>query len=83
MDTDYRCTRYQGTALSLDDRPQREVKVGPDKLGVVTSFYYQGNMLLAAVGCDLSTTKRVKNTGKKLKELLLVLSSFQDTWPRE
>ena len=31
-DPDYRCTRCQGTARPLDGRPQREVKVGSDKL---------------------------------------------------
>ena len=47
-DPDYRCTRCQGTACPLDGRPQREVQVGPDRLEVVTSFFYLGDMLSAA-----------------------------------
>ena len=49
-DPDYRCTRCQGTACPLDGRPQREVQVGPDKLEVVASFCYLGDMLSAAGG---------------------------------
>ena len=74
-DPDYRCTRCQGTARSLDSRPQKEVQVGPDKLEVVASFCYLGDMLSAAGGCELSTTTHVKATWKKFKELLPVLSS--------
>ena len=48
---------------------------GPDKLEVVASFCYLGDMLLAAGGCELSTTTRVKNAWKKSKELKPVLSS--------
>ena len=44
-DPDYRCTQCQGTAHPLDGRPQREVQVGPDKLEVVASFCYLGDML--------------------------------------
>ena len=74
-DPDYRCTRCQGTARPLDGGPQREVQVGPDKLEVVASFCYLGDMLSAAGGCELSTTTRVKTAWKKFKELKLVLSS--------
>ena len=74
-DPDYRCTRCQGTARPLDGRPQREVQVGPDKLEVVASFCYLGDMLSAADGCELSTTTRVKTAWKKFKELKSVLSS--------
>ena len=59
-DPDYRCTQCKGTARPLDGRPQREVQVGPDKLSVVASFCYLGDMLSAAGGCELSTTTRVK-----------------------
>ena len=54
-DPDYRCTRCQGTARLLDGRPQREVQIRPDKLEVVVSFCYLGDMLSAAGGCELST----------------------------
>ena len=71
-DPDYGCTLCQGTACSLDGRPQREVQVGPYKLEVVTSFCYLGDHLSAAGGCELSTTTRVKTAWKKFKELLPV-----------
>ena len=74
-DPDYICTRCQGTARPLDGRSQKEVQVGPDKLEVVASFFYQGDMLSAAGGCELSTTTRVKTAWKKFKDLLPVLSS--------
>ena len=74
-DPDYRCTRCQGTARPLDDRPQKEVQVGPDKLEVVASFCHLGDMLSAAGGCELSTTTRVKTAWKKFKKLKPVLSS--------
>ena len=83
-DPDYRCTRCQGTACPLDGRPQKEVQVGPDKLEVVASFCYLGNMLSAAGGCELSTTTRVKTAWKEFKDLLPVLSSrhlFINMWP--
>ena len=74
-DPDYRCTWCQGTARPLDGRPQREVQVGPDKLKVVASFCYLGDMLSSAGGCELSTTIRVKTARKKFKELKPVLFS--------
>ena len=74
-DPDYRCTLCQGTARPLDGRPQNEVQVRPDKLEVLASFYYLGDMLSAAGGCELSTTTRVKTAWKKFKDLLPVLSS--------
>ena len=74
-DPDYRCTQCQGTAHPLDGRPQKEVQVGPDKLEVVVSFCYLGDILSAAGGCELSTTTRVKTARKKFKDLLPVLSS--------
>ena len=74
-DPDYRCTGCKGTARPLDGRPQREVQVGPDKLEVVASFCYLGDMLSAAGGCEFSTTTRMKTAWKKFKELKPVLSS--------
>ena len=74
-DPNYRCTWCQGTARPLDGRPQKEVQVGPDKLEVVASFCYLGDMLSAAGGCELSTTTLVKTAWKKFKDLLPVLSS--------
>ena len=82
-DPDYRCTRCQGTAHPLDGRPQREVQAGSDKLEVVASFCYLGDMLLAAGGCELSTTIRMKTAKKKFKELKPVLFSchLSFKWP--
>ena len=74
-DPDYRCTQSQGTACPLDSRPQREVQVGPNKLEVVASFCYLGDMLSAASGCELLITACVKAAWKKFKELIPVLSS--------
>ena len=59
-DSDYRCTRCQGTARPLYGRPKREVQCGPDKLEMVASFCYLGDMLSVAGGCELSTTTHVK-----------------------
>ena len=73
-DPDYRCTWCQGTACPLDGRPQKEIQVGPDKLEVVASFCYLGDMLSAAGSCELSTTTPVKTAWKKFKDLLPVLS---------
>ena len=72
-DPDYRCTRCQGTACPLDGRSQKEVQVRPDKLEVVASFCYLGDMLSAAGGRELSTTTCVKTAWKKFKDLLQVL----------
>ena len=75
-DPDYRCTRCQGTARPMNGRPQKEVQVGPDKLEVVASFCYLGDMLSAAAGgCKISTITCVKTAWKKFKDLLPVLSS--------
>ena len=74
-DPDYRGTWCQGTVCPLDGRSQKEVQVGPDKLEVVASFCYLGDMLPAAGSCELSTTTRVITVWKKFKDLLPVLSS--------
>ena len=63
------------TCTPLHGRPKREVQVGSDKLQVVDSFCYLGDMLSAAGGCELSTTTRMKTAWKKFKELIPVLSS--------
>ena len=72
-DPDYRWC--QGTACPLDGRPQKKVQGGPDKLEVVASFCYLGDMLSAAGCCEHSTTTRVKTAWNKFKDLLPVLSS--------
>ena len=59
----------------IDDRPQNEVQVGPDKLEMVASFCYLDDMLSAGGGCEIAVTNRVKTAWKKFRELLPVLTS--------
>ena len=49
--------------------------VGPDKLEVVASFCYLGDMLSGGGGCEITVTTRVKTAWKKFRELLPVLTS--------
>ena len=81
-----------GNAPPIDGRPQSEVKVGPDKLEVVASFCYLGDMLSAGGGCEMAVTTHVKTALKKFRELLPVLTSrhlsyksaifhASETWP--
>ena len=72
---DYRCAWCTGNARPIDGRPQNEVQVGPDKLEVVASFCYLGDMLSAGGGCKMAVTTRVKTAWKKFRELLPVLTS--------
>ena len=72
---DYRCARCMGNARPIDGRPQNEVQVGPEKLEVVASFCYLGDMLSAGGGCEIAFTTRVKTASKKFRELLPVLTS--------
>ena len=90
---DYRCARCMANARPIDGRPQSEVQVGPDKLEVVASFCYLGDMLSAGGGCEMAVTTRVKTAWKKFRELLPVLTSrhlscvrsamlhASETWP--
>ena len=71
----YRCAWCMGNAHPIDGRPQNEVQVGPDKLDVVVSFCYLGDMLSAGGGCEITVTTRVKTAWKKFRELLPVLTS--------
>ena len=64
----YKCTWCQGTASPFAGRPQREVQVGPDKVEIVASFCFLGDMLSAASNCELSTTTHAKTAWKKFKE---------------
>ena len=72
---DYRCARCMGNARPIDSRPQNEVQVRPDKLEVVASFCYLGDMLSAGGGCEIAVTTRVKTAWEKFRELLAVLTS--------
>ena len=64
-----------GSARPIDGRPQNEVQGGPDKLEVVASFCYLGDMLSAGGGCEIAVNTRVKTAWKKFRELLPVLTS--------
>ena len=64
-----------GNARPIDGRPHNEVQVGPDKLEVVASFCYLGDMLSAGGGCKIAVTTGVKTAWKKFRELLPVLTS--------
>ena len=64
-----------GNARPIDGRPQSEVQLGPDKLEVVASFCYLGDMLSAGGGSEITVTTRVKTAWKKFRELLPVLTS--------
>ena len=70
-----RFARCMGNARSIDSRPQSKVRVGPDKLEVVASFCYLGDMLSAGRGCEWAVTTCVKTAWKKFRELLPVLTS--------
>ena len=72
---DYRYARCMGSARPIDGRPQNKVQVGPDKLEVVASFCYLGDMLSAGGGCEIAVTTRVKIALKKFRLLLPVLTS--------
>ena len=73
-----------GNARPIDGRPQSEVQVGPDKLEVVASFCYLGDMLSAGGGCEMAVTSREK----RLEEVQGATTSshirpplLQDPWP--
>ena len=72
---DYRYARCMGNARPIDGRPQNEVQVGSDKLEVVASFCYLGDMLSAGRGCEIVVTTCVKTAWKKFRVLLPVLTS--------
>ena len=69
-----------GNARPIEDRPQSEVQVGPDKLEVVACFCYLGDMLSAGGGCEMAVTIRVKPAWKKFRELLPVLTSHHPSY---
>ena len=48
------CARCMGNTLHIDGRPQSEPQVGPDKLEVVASFCYLGDILSVGGGCKLA-----------------------------
>ena len=69
-----------GNARPTDGSPQSKVQVGPDKLEVVASFCYLGDMLSAGGGCEITVTTRVKTAWKKFREHLSVLTSHHPSY---
>ena len=72
-------------ARPIDGRPQNKVLVGPDKLEVVASFSYLGDMLSAGGGCEIKVIYSCENS---LEEVQGATTSshipqplLQDTWP--
>ena len=72
---DYRCARCMVNAHLIVGLTHSEVQVAPDKLKLVASFCYLGDMLSAGGGCEIRVTTRVKTAMKKFRELLPVLTS--------
>ena len=73
-----------GDARPIDGLTQSETQVGPDKLELVASVCYLGDMLSAGGGCKIMVTTRVKKDWKKFRELLPFLIPpplLQDPWP--
>ena len=68
-----------GNARPIDGRPQSEVQVGPDKLEVVASFCYLGDMLSAGGGCEMAVTTRLKAAWKKFSSHIPP-HLLQDPW---
>ena len=62
-----------GKCRPIDGRLQSEFQIGPDKLKVVASFCYLGDMLSAGGGCEIMVTTHVKTAW--FRELLPVLTS--------
>ena len=83
-DPDYRCTQCQGTARPLDGRPQKEVQVGPDKLEVVASFCYLGDMLSSRwlwTYNHNTCENRLEEVQGSATSPLFTPPLFQNTWP--
>ena len=74
---DYRCAQCMGNARPIDGRPQSEVQVGPDKLEVVASFCYLGDMLSAGGGCE----KRLEEVQGATTSSHIPPPLLQDPWP--
>ena len=62
-----------------------EVQVGPDKLRVVASFCYLGDMLSAGGGCEITVTTNVKRSVEEVQgantSTHIPQPVLQDPWP--
>ena len=74
-----------GNARPIDNIPQSEVQVGPDKLEVVAYSCYLGDMLSAGRGCEITVTTHVKTTWPEVQGATtcshIPPPLLQDTWP--
>ena len=52
----YRCAWRMGNTRFIDGKPQSEVQTGHDKLEVVSSFRYLGDIISAGGGCEITVT---------------------------
>ena len=68
-----------GNARPIDGRPQSEVQVGPDKLEVVASFCYLGDMLSAGRG--YSCENRLEEVQGATTSSHIPPPLLQDQWP--
>ena len=71
-------------ACPIDGRSQSAVQVGPDKLNVVASFCYLGDMLSVGGGCEITVTTRVKKPGRvqgATTSSHIPPSLLQNPWP--
>ena len=70
-----------GNARPIDGRPQSEVQVGPDKLEVVASFCYLGDMLSAGGGCEMAVTTPLEEVQGATTSSHILTPLLQDPWP--
>ena len=70
-----------GNARPIDSRPQSEVQVGPDKLEVVASFCYLGDMLSAGGGCEMACENRLEEVQGATPSSHIPPPLLQDLWP--
>ena len=59
----------------IDSRSERAIKVEPDKLEVVASFYYLSAMVFVERGCEVAVSNHDQKACKTFSELLSVLTS--------
>ena len=72
-DPDFRWARCLGTALPVDGRTVKEVKVDDEKLEAVPQFCYLGDMLFAGGSCELASVTHCKCVFGKFRQLLPLL----------
>ena len=74
-DDSYRCSRCRGLARPIDGRPYDHIMLNNDKLEVVDSFCYLGDMIDAGGGCTLAIITRARTAWGKFRELLPILTN--------